>query len=82
MLSVSVRVAHDPISRGREQTVFVKVYDKSNSSKPVSGADVNGKVIYTSGSPFHPFSRTTGAKGDTDPFPFPMEEILNQVYFM
>jgi hypothetical protein len=41
-LSVSVKVAHDTISRGNEQTVFVNVSDKRNSSKPVSGAHVKG----------------------------------------
>lgn len=40
-LLISVRVAHDPISRGSEQTVFVKVSDKSNS-KPVPDANVKG----------------------------------------
>ena len=34
LLSISIRVAHDPISRGSTQTVFVKVSDKGNSSKP------------------------------------------------
>jgi hypothetical protein len=32
-LSISVRVAHDPISRGSTQTVFVKVSDNGNSSQ-------------------------------------------------
>jgi hypothetical protein len=46
LLSISIRVAHDPISRGSVQTVFVKVSDGGNSSKPVSGVDVNGKIRY------------------------------------
>jgi hypothetical protein len=69
-LLVSVQVAHDPISRGSEQTVFVKVSDKSNSSKPVSGARVKGITIYASGSRLHPFDVVTGSNGDIDSFKF------------
>jgi hypothetical protein len=71
-LSISIRVAHDPISRGSTQTVFVKVSDNDNSSKPVSDANVDGKVIYASGSIPHRFSRTTDAKGEIDPYAFPI----------
>jgi hypothetical protein len=62
-LSVSIRVEHDPISRGSTQTVFVKVYDnnKGNSSKPVSEAHVDGKVIYAS------HENITDSKGDMNP---------------
>jgi hypothetical protein len=47
-LSVSINVAHDPISRGSTQTIDVKVSEKVNSSKPVFGAHVDGNVIYAS----------------------------------
>jgi hypothetical protein len=68
-LSVSIRVEHDPISRGSTQTVFVKVYDnnKGNSSKPVSEAHVDGKVIYASHEKIEPFSGITDSKGDMNP---------------
>jgi hypothetical protein len=68
LLSISIRVAHDPISRGSVQTVFVKVSDGGNSTKPVSGADVNGKIRYASGSILHSFSRTTNGNGEIDPY--------------
>jgi hypothetical protein len=64
-LSVSVRVAHDPISRGSEQTVFVKISDKSNS-KPVPGANIKGKVTYTSHETTKQFSGITDTTGDSN----------------
>jgi hypothetical protein len=67
LLSISIRVAHDPISRGSTQTVFVKVSDKGNSSKPVSGANVDGKVIYASHETTEPFSGITDSKGEMSP---------------
>jgi hypothetical protein len=73
LLSVSIKVAHDPISRGSEQTVFVKVSDNGNSSKPVSGAHVNGQVIYASHETTKPFEGITDSKGDMNPsYSFPI----------
>jgi hypothetical protein len=67
-LSVSIRVAHDPISRGSMQTISVKVSEKSNSSKPISGANVNGRVVYASHQTTNTFSGVTDDKGEIDPY--------------
>jgi hypothetical protein len=82
LLSVSVRVAHDPISRGSTQTVYVKVSDKGNSNKPVSGAYVDGKVIYASHETTEPFSGITDSKGEIDHILGKLMEILIQVHFV
>jgi hypothetical protein len=66
-LSVSIHVAHDPISRGSEQTIFVKVSEKVNSSKPVSGAHVDGKVTYASHETTKQFSGITDTTGEMKP---------------
>jgi hypothetical protein len=66
-LSVSIQVAHNHISRGSTQTIGVKVSDKSNSSKPVSGAHVDGKVIYASHKETESFSGNTDSKGEMSP---------------
>jgi len=55
-LSVSVKVAKDPISRGNTQTVSVKV---TSGGKGVGGASVSSKVVYTS-------SLTKSFSGKTD----------------
>jgi hypothetical protein len=65
-LSISIRVA-DPITRGSVQTIGVKVSDKTNSSKPVSGANVNVKVIYASLETIERFSGITDSRGDMNP---------------
>ncbi|HJT49956.1 MAG TPA: FxLYD domain-containing protein [Nitrososphaeraceae archaeon] len=65
-LSVSIHVAHDPISRGSTQTIDVKVSDKSNS-KPVPGANVNGKVTYASHETTKQFSGITDTTGEMKP---------------
>jgi hypothetical protein len=65
-LSVSLHVAHNTISRGNTQTIDVKVSDKSNS-KPVPGANVDGKVIYASNEHTETFSGITGSNGDMKP---------------
>jgi hypothetical protein len=66
-LYVSIHVAHNPISRGSTQTIDVKVSEKGNSIKPVSGAHVDGKVTYTSHEHIETFSGITDSNGDMDP---------------
>jgi hypothetical protein len=66
-LSVFIHVAHEPISRGSTQTIDVKVSEKSNSSKPVSGAHVDGKVAYASNEHIETFSGITDSNGDMKP---------------
>jgi hypothetical protein len=48
-LSLSIAVAKDPIVRGHEQTITVKVSDE-NSHQRISSANVQGNVRYASGS--------------------------------
>jgi hypothetical protein len=66
-LSVSIHVAHNPISRGSTQTIDVKVSEKGNSSKPVPGAHVDGKVTYASHEHIETFSGITDSNGDMKP---------------
>lgn len=81
-LSISVRVAHDPISRGSTQTVFVKVSDNGNSSKPISGSNVDGKIIYASSSDSNSFQRATDNKGEMIHFLGKLVDTLILVHFM
>jgi hypothetical protein len=66
-LSISILVAHDQVACGSTQTVYVTVNEKNNSSKPVSGAHVDGKVIYASKVTTKTFSGTTDSKGEMNP---------------
>ena len=52
-----------------KKSIRIKVSDngKGNSSKPVSGAHIDGKVIYASKVTTEPFSDVTDNKGEMNP---------------
>jgi hypothetical protein len=47
-LSITIKVGTDPIIRGHIETVTVIVSDKSNPSRKIAGAKVDGEVFYAS----------------------------------
>jgi len=67
MIPFPVEVHKLYLSRSLTNTIYIY-----NSSKPVSDANVDGKVIYASGSIPHGFSGTTDANGEIDPYAFPI----------
>lgn len=59
-LSVYTKVAKDPITRGSEQTIFVKVMDQSAT---VSSATIKAVVTYASTKTTKTFTGTTDVSG-------------------
>jgi uncharacterized membrane protein YgcG len=61
-LLVAIGIAKNPIVRGNIQTITVTVADSKKPSMKITGADVNGEVIYVSGHP-EPLTGVTSGQG-------------------